>query len=271
MGVSTTRSKIRLWASSLALVLVAYAYLVWLVFHSPAYVPMIPPPVQEPVFMLELAPLPSAPPTPQTDLPVGPQQEEQYAASTKQIPPVQPPLELKAPVVEKAKIVLPKQTNKSQEKVKTKTETPNEDVAKLEQKNEEQAEKNVQQTSAPSPSEAQPAKQVAASQPSAGQNSQTVTRWQAQVLSRLDKFKRYPRDAQFYRKQGVTVVTYTVNRQGTVLQASVLKSSGNESLDLEAVAAVKRASPLPAPPDEIMGDPINVSTAVNFFLQKSAF
>jgi protein TonB len=49
----------------------------------------------------------------------------------------------------------------------------------------------------------------------------------------------------------VTVVRFRVDRSGQVIASEVVKSSGSEVLDQEALELLKRASPLPAPPDAI--------------------
>jgi TonB family protein len=43
-----------------------------------------------------------------------------------------------------------------------------------------------------------------------------------------------------------------VDRDGTVRAVDVVRSSGVAALDAEALAAVRRASPLPAPPDDLI-------------------
>jgi protein TonB len=47
------------------------------------------------------------------------------------------------------------------------------------------------------------------------------------------------------------VVRFKVDRSGQVIASEVVKSSGSELLDEEALALLKRASPLPAPPGAI--------------------
>jgi protein TonB len=47
------------------------------------------------------------------------------------------------------------------------------------------------------------------------------------------------------------LVRFSINRGGRVLNARVARSSGFQDLDNEAINAVKRASPLPLPPNLI--------------------
>ncbi|MGC4252802.1 MAG: energy transducer TonB [Sphingobium sp.] len=82
----------------------------------------------------------------------------------------------------------------------------------------------------------------------------------------MNKAKRYPRDAQRARQQGVPYIRFTMNRDGRVLSSVLERSSGVPSLDREAVSLPRRAQPLPKPPDEVPGDPIELVVPVQFFL-----
>jgi protein TonB len=82
----------------------------------------------------------------------------------------------------------------------------------------------------------------------------------------LNKAKRYPRDAQFNRQQGVPYIRFVMNRDGKVLSVRLERSSGFRALDDEAVALPKRAQPLPKPPDNLPGDTIELVVPVEFFL-----
>jgi protein TonB len=46
-------------------------------------------------------------------------------------------------------------------------------------------------------------------------------------------------------------VRFRVDRSGQVVSAEITESSGSPILDKEALALLKRASPFPAPPDQI--------------------
>ncbi|MFH1262694.1 MAG: cell envelope integrity protein TolA [Pseudomonadota bacterium] len=48
-----------------------------------------------------------------------------------------------------------------------------------------------------------------------------------------------------------TEVIFTIDEQGNISNLSVSKSSGDPSFDASALRAVRKSSPLPAPPDEI--------------------
>jgi protein TonB len=59
----------------------------------------------------------------------------------------------------------------------------------------------------------------------------------------------YPKMAKMRHQEGVVTVAVTVDAGGAVATAAVEKSSGIESLDNAAVAAVNAAAPFPAPPE----------------------
>lgn len=94
--------------------------------------------------------------------------------------------------------------------------------------------------------------------------------WAGLVLGRLEQFRRYPAAARRSRQEGVCYVRFTINREGHVLSASLERTSGHESLDREAVALVRRADPLPAPPPELEGETVTLTVPVEFFLTSSA-
>ncbi|HGN1705798.1 TPA: TonB family protein [Providencia rettgeri] len=76
--------------------------------------------------------------------------------------------------------------------------------------------------------------------------------WEAQVLGKLNKYKRYPEDAGRRGRVGKSTVTFTVDPQGLLLDSALVNSSGTRSLDREALQVLSRAAPLPEPPAEIL-------------------
>ncbi|HEY5348231.1 MAG TPA: TonB family protein [Candidatus Lustribacter sp.] len=87
------------------------------------------------------------------------------------------------------------------------------------------------------------------------------------LLARLQRFKRYPSFAQFRRQEGVVYLRFTMDRHGKVVSASIDKSSGFDALDQETLALIHRAEPLPPPPPEVPGDPIQLVVPIQFFLK----
>jgi len=70
--------------------------------------------------------------------------------------------------------------------------------------------------------------------------------YNALLFGHLQKFKRYPSAAR--GASGVVMVKFVLNRAGDVIDSAVTKSSGNDVLDREALAILRRASPFPAFP-----------------------
>lgn len=92
--------------------------------------------------------------------------------------------------------------------------------------------------------------------------------WAGLVLGRLEQFRRYPAPARRDRQQGVAYVRFTIDREGHVLASSLDRTSGHTLLDREAVALVRRADPLPAPPPELEGDTVTLTVPVEFLLTR---
>ncbi|MGC1303895.1 MAG: TonB family protein [Caulobacteraceae bacterium] len=86
------------------------------------------------------------------------------------------------------------------------------------------------------------------------------------MLARLERFKRYPALARVGRQAGVAYLHVAMDRQGGVLSARIDRSSGSVVLDDEAMALVRRAAPLPAPPPEVVGDPLELTVPIEFSL-----
>ncbi len=62
-------------------------------------------------------------------------------------------------------------------------------------------------------------------------------------------------------------MTFTIDRGGHVLSVNLVRGSGSQSLDEEAVALVHRADPLPAVPAELAGNTLTLTLPVTFSLR----
>lgn len=229
------------WGGALLLVLAVHggliaATLAWATQSAPAS----PPPA---ALMIDLAPLPVAPPAPPQDQPP-------------QVKPKEPEPPKPQKVERRPKPPTPK---KAEIAVNTAPEKPAEpQPAAVEE-------------SVPPPSVAAPTAPIAAA-PAPGPASVTpqsnaLPTWQGALLAHLEKHKRYPRAAQLRRQQGVSYVAFTIDRQGKVLIQRVHKGSGHDSLDQETLDLLQRAQPLPPPPVEIGGERIDLLVPVQFFLK----
>ncbi len=75
-----------------------------------------------------------------------------------------------------------------------------------------------------------------------------LANYDSSVNSRLNAHKRYPDAARPLRAQGTVTVRFTIGPSGDVSGVAIVGSSGNAALDQAALAMVRDASPMPAPP-----------------------
>ncbi|MDQ0393580.1 energy transducer TonB [Labrys monachus] len=85
--------------------------------------------------------------------------------------------------------------------------------------------------------------------------------WASSVLGHIRGYKRLPPDA---KGSGSASVAFTVNRSGQVLSVRLVRSSGDPALDREAVALLRRASPVPPPPAGLGGATLSLTLPVIF-------
>ncbi len=90
--------------------------------------------------------------------------------------------------------------------------------------------------------------------------------WEGDLLAKLLSLKRYPPGAEHTGQQDTVMVRFVVDRSGQALSAEVIKSKGFALLDREAIALIRRASPLPRPPAEVSGDEIELIVPIQFIL-----
>jgi periplasmic protein TonB len=84
----------------------------------------------------------------------------------------------------------------------------------------------------------------------------------ALIFGHLQRFKRYPPTA--HGASGTVTVRFDLNRAGEVVSSTVTKSSGNETLDQEALDLLRRASPFPPFPAAKPGTLDRFIAPVNF-------
>jgi periplasmic protein TonB len=207
-----------------------------------------PPPQQE----AESTPIESKPPPPEQ-----PQQqalappEQPPQAEPAPVPPqiIPPPEQLKKTPTEVAPIK-PERAQQpptpSQHKAPPREANPHQEVAPR-----GRATSNAQKASAGAkPSAGSPARKTSADPNYAGK-----------VFAHLARFKRMPPDAQKNRSQGTVRVRFVIDGRGNVGSVQLVGSSGVASLDQEALAWPRRASPFPPPPG---GQSIPITAPVSF-------
>lgn len=251
MSAGPREPALRRWLLSLGGVLAAHAALLAALLCWPPRDRPLPLAAPAQAVMLDLAPTPTAPPAAPTDLPPRPpqqEQQEQQQQQQRQAPRARAPLSPSLPL----------------QRVPAALEEPQPSAPA---QDEAQA-ASAAQASAPPSVSAPPASRYAAAQSLSGVAQQQRATWQAQVLGHLQRYKRYPRPAQRRRQEGVVQVQFAVDRRGHASAIRIVQGSGHDSLDSETLATVQRASPLPPPPPEIEGDPVQVVVPVDFFLRE---
>ena len=86
------------------------------------------------------------------------------------------------------------------------------------------------------------------------------------VWRHVRKFVRYPDVEKKEKKEGRGHVTFRIERDGTVLDASITESSGYPALDQAILDALRRASPVPRPPADYPGPGTFVEEPFDFHL-----
>lgn len=232
--------------------------------------------------MIELAPLAVAPEAPQQDVAPGPEMVEAQPEPEPPLPePVEPPKDVEPPP-EPEPVAVPEPEIKIPElpplpdaaavltpPPKEAPKPPPPEVKPrpkpkpriVERKKPVRPDKpRAEQTTAPV-AQAQTAARAAA--PAAGASAASPAAnasWRGSLIAHLNRFKRFPNGA----SPGTVQVAFSIDRGGRVLSARLVRGSGDSALDEEAVAMIRRASPVPAPPDGLGGGSIALAVPIRF-------
>jgi len=123
---------------------------------------------------------------------------------------------------------------------------------------------------APQPMEKAADKTAAPVQSDARSVKQAQLSWEGLVKGKLNSVKRYPADARRRGREGIASVTFLVDAQGNILSSEIVKSSETLALDRESLAMLKRAEPLPAPPETLLvSGRTRVTMPINFDLTQA--
>jgi protein TonB len=90
-----------------------------------------------------------------------------------------------------------------------------------------------------------------------------VATWRNQIVTILERNKRYPSEARARGEQGVTRLAFSIDAEGHLLSSRIVASSGSAALDAETLALVQRAQPFPPPPPELAGSEMTVPVSFN--------
>lgn len=253
----------RRWSIALACVLFVHAIPAVVAAYWLAPVKNIEPP--EPAVFMDMAPA-AAPPAPPASQEKPAQEQSKPKQNKDETKPKDQPKPLDEPIVKQKEVL--KQTptpplpnpavSLPTETVKPKPPEANKAVTQ----EDSQKSPKPSQSSQAAPKPAAPSLSLSRQSASHGR----VT-WQGLVLERLNRFQRYPNSSRSARQQGVPFVSVTINRKGKVISTQLQRSSGFAALDKEAINLPYRASPLPKPPADIVGETIEIVVPVEFFLK----
>lgn len=94
----------------------------------------------------------------------------------------------------------------------------------------------------------------------------TSNNYKKVLLSRLAKFKKYPRIAKRKKIEGRAILRVKIDRSGKVLESELTSSTGSELLDKATIQILNRASPLPPMPENIEANVFQFFVPVEFKL-----
>lgn len=92
----------------------------------------------------------------------------------------------------------------------------------------------------------------------------------AQLAQWLERHKKYPTIARRRNQQGDVTIQFVMNKRGKLLRYELIKPSKHDSLNRATIKMLERASPMPVPPKELIGDKteLKYTIPVNFKLVK---
>lgn len=266
----TGRAALR-WPAGFAFMLALHAGIIFIALQraTPPLASSVP---TQAAIMLDLAPEPAAPassvPVPAVSLP----RPEPVSESQAPVDPTPPPPEL--PPQPPPQVVIPPTPPAPEPAVELPEPSP--PLSQSPAKRPVPRPRAVQQPPRPvlpSKPETAPAQPAAPSTPTpsaaatAASRSDALQNWRGQLIERLQRSKHYPEIARARDEQGIATARFTMDRSGHVLSVSLVRSSGSQALDEEAVALIRRADPLPPMPSDMAGDTITLTVPVTFSLR----
>jgi protein TonB len=243
-----------------------------------------------PVITVEFAPAPAAPPAPATELAPGPEQVQAEANRPREGTPVEArpveqtqvedkPVEEK-PVKEEQRENTPVEERPLEDTPRDATQPPLPDVmrqaesdivlplaasAKLEPPVREVEQEPASAAAVPTAPPAAIAHAEVPVSPGAGEaapSTAAIVTWQRLLSADLERHKRYPANA--HGELGVATLSFSIDRNGHLVDRRITHSSGSEVLDREAIAAVERAQPFPLPPPGISDKYLTINVRIPF-------
>lgn len=238
---------------------------------NPVEPPSLEPPAATP-FVVELAMHMASPTEQSQEAPPGPEQVETPPEPPPPPPPEPEVAEVPRPEVPKLDKPVPVPVPPEPEVVKRPDPEP-EPVREPEPEPEpveEVRETRVAETTAPPAVAAEErSEQVTAPRQGATspQQSDAVQQWQSRLQAHLERHKRAPRGVRNRGAGGVSLVRFVMDREGRLLSLDLEEGSGVPLFDREALATLRRAEPLPAPPADMPGETIELALPVRFSIR----
>jgi periplasmic protein TonB len=88
------------------------------------------------------------------------------------------------------------------------------------------------------------------------------TTWEKELAAHFDKCKRYPSDRS--HKAANLIVTFEIDRTGHILSARIVLGSGDASFDEAGLAMLRRADPVPPPPQSVADEGLTFTMPIIF-------
>jgi len=96
---------------------------------------------------------------------------------------------------------------------------------------------------------------------------EAMLRYQDMVKQKIESCRRYPNWAKKQGFEGSVYLKFTILSTGFTKDIKIIKSSGFNILDKEAISTIKRAQPFPPIPEEMKVSSLTMEVSVVFTLQ----
>ena len=97
--------------------------------------------------------------------------------------------------------------------------------------------------------------------------TQSFTEFLQSIREKIKRSQRYPRSVRNLADDSEAQVQFTIRRDGSLVGAKVVASSGSKSLDAAALAAVRDAAPYPSFPEGQEGSTLRLEIPISFQLK----
>ncbi|UZJ40753.1 TonB family protein [Prosthecochloris sp. SCSIO W1101] len=176
------------------------------------------------------------------------------------IPPLESQAQLPSTAINLSLLSIPaKNTDARQEKAPSEPEKTNPLPAPVKKKTPPKKEKVKHQTIQPTKDKNLLQKTIDetgqdSQQKSSQASASKISSYLAIIRAQIEQNKHYPRFSKKQNHEGTSLIKLHIAKDGSVLQVTMLSSSGYEPLDKATLDAVNKSSPFPAPSDYELGE-----------------